>query len=77
MHNLSLRATAKATLWIALGFVLGLVFGVAFGALASLFAGGPSLGVGVVQSAEWFAVAGAVGAFLLRVSAPRESVLHR
>ena len=49
--------------------MVGLLFGASFGFLGSLFQGGPPLRLGMLESAEWFAVAGAAGGWLLGVTA--------
>lgn len=45
----------------AAGGTLGLAFGAAFGALAHVFAGGPTVAQGVIESAPFFALCGALG----------------
>ncbi len=47
------------------GGLSGGAFGAAFGALAHLFAGGPGLVDGIVESAPFFAVCGAVAAAII------------
>ena len=69
MPSVHLATVGRIGLWTVLGATLGLAFGAAFGAFATVFRGGPTLSTGVVESAEWFAVAGAAGALLFRAGA--------
>lgn len=55
------RHAARILVGVAAGGAFGLVFGVAFGALAHVFAGGPPLVQGMVESAPFFALCGALG----------------
>ncbi len=59
---------------------MGGAFGAVFGALAHVFAGGPGLAEGVVESAPFFAVCGAIAAAVIaseQVSTRRRSVSPR
>jgi len=62
------KISSRALGVLAAGCVGGCLFGAAFGALASVFQGGPGLAEGIMESARWFTMAGAVGACLIVAS---------